>query len=248
MLKKFFLPAFVFTMVLLAAESKPALAGHDSPIYCAAERYREAVRDFERHVLRTRYIARCDERLVDDLEDSTSRLRSAARDLGRLDRLFERFAETDALHCRVEAVFFLQSTYPPNPELDACWRPVAHAYHLLVEQMRCLGGHHHGGHVSSFGSARHAHPVRPSPPIVIPAPPAVAPGPFYGNRLGDRARSFPQTGRFPATGRTPATGRIPFPGAATLQRGASEVPFSRRDVSTRDQLRNAILGALLQRR
>jgi hypothetical protein len=38
-----------------------------------------------------------------------------------------------------------------------------------------------------------------------------------------------------------------FPGGATLQRDVRDVPFTRRDISTPQQLRNAILGALLQR-
>ncbi len=244
MLNKLFLPAIVFATTWWTAGPNAAEAGHDSPIYCAAERYREAVRDFERHVLRTPRIAHCDERLVDDLEDSTSRLRSAARDPHRLERLFDRFHETESLHHRVEAVFFLQGVYPPDPALADCWRPVAYAFAALVEQIQCLGGQCHVtnrprsgliGPPASFGAA---------PPFAGRAPGFGAPGRFPGNphRQPDWSRHG-DVDRFRGPGRV----HPGFPGGATLQRDARGVPLSRRDISTPQQLRSAILGALLQR-
>ncbi|MEL6106142.1 MAG: hypothetical protein AAFU85_08900, partial [Planctomycetota bacterium] len=82
----------------------------ESPLCQAAEYYREAVRRFEREVLRCD-VHRNDERLVDDLEDSTSRLRTAARNPQRLDRLFRAFYETRLFHYQVERVFFIDGIY-----------------------------------------------------------------------------------------------------------------------------------------
>jgi hypothetical protein len=257
-LNKFFLPAIVFATTWWTAGPDAAQAGHDSPIYCAAERYREAVRDFERHVLRTPRIAHCDERLVDDLEDSTSRLRSAARDPHRLDRLFERFHETEALHHRVEALFFLQGVYPPNPALADCWRPVAYAFAALVEQIRCLGGQCHVAARPRGAAIGPPASFRPSPRAGLP-PGVGAPG--FG-AAGFGAPGFGAAGRFPGNAhrgpdwsrhgdvdrfRQPGRVHPGFPGRATLQRDARDVPFGRRDISTPQQLRSAILGALLQR-
>lgn len=231
-----------------------ASASHESPVYCAAEWYREAVRDFERHVLRIRYIERCDERLVDDLEDSTSRLRSAARHPDRLDRLFERFAETDVLHCRVETVFFTEPIYPPNRELEICWRRVAHAYGALVEEMRCLGSQHHHGHRYPLGTGGHDHPTRPTAGLVIPVPtlPITAPITAIGPGPGIRGTLPPQNlPRLPRADSMPRSASVPQGAVgADLQRGRQDVTpsYSRRTITTRDQLRSAVFGALLQRR
>ncbi len=54
----------------------PASAWHDEPIYRYAAEYREAVRDFERSVIRSRHLNRVHERIVDDLEDATGRFGS----------------------------------------------------------------------------------------------------------------------------------------------------------------------------
>lgn len=130
----------VFSTILLSASiclafETSAQAGRRSPLECAAEQYRETVREFERLVRRRRYVDRLDERLVDDLENSTARLTSAARNLRRPDRLIERFALTERFHWRVEAAFFTRTPYPIDPELEECWILVVRAYENLGAEL-----------------------------------------------------------------------------------------------------------------
>lgn len=144
----------------LGLTATPAQADHNSPLRRATECYRDAVKKFELLVIRTRYIDRYDERLVDELEDSTSRLRSAARDERRCDRTRSRFAETAALHYRVESVFFTRSVYPLNPQLEACWSIVSSAYADLEYHMQSLPGHVGHPYQKATSSDRRAQAVR----------------------------------------------------------------------------------------
>lgn len=118
-----------------------ASAGHDSPLYRAASNYREAVRDFEDHVFRIHYIDRYDKRLVDELEDATSHLRSAARHPDDLRRLLYRYRAVESLHFRVESALFGPDRYRANPVLARCWERVTCAHADLAEEIRCVCGH-----------------------------------------------------------------------------------------------------------
>lgn len=230
------------TLIAASATLAPeASAGHDSPIYCAADRYRDAVCDFERHVYRARYVSKCDERLVDQLEDSTSRLRSAARDCDRPDRLFARFAETDSLHRQVEARLFGHGHYPHDPKLWHCWGQVTHAYREVVCQIRTLQrGHHpiHGYHTTQ----------RPPAPVYTAKPPRYNPDPFYRSDYGPTFRSEtfgPRPALSGPTGRS-IQGRTSPSIGAQLQRRYPTAPPTRYP-SSREEIGAALIGALLQR-
>lgn len=279
---KVILPVVIAVSIFSTFGADSARADSRSPIYCAADAYREAVREFERLVLRIRYIERVDERLVDDLEDSTARLRSAARDYRRLDRLSQRFAETDRLHCRVESVFFTRPVYPPNRELDLCWRDVSRAYVVLVNELRQLQivrGSLYSSQLGRLNNERFVPtggksiltPPLAAPPVAVPVPPVIDPAfgqfPSKGFSGGRRpsvvAPSFgsPSAGtlgreyiapEYSVPGYTPS-GYVdrPFTEIPGRADGRANLPdYSRRSItiSTKDQLRQAIIGALLQRR
>lgn len=249
--------SFIFGVLFLTAFGmflgmRPVQAGYDCPVYCSAERYREAVREFERHVQRVRYVARCDERLVDDLEDSTSRLRTAARQLNRLDRLCQRFAETDFLHQQVEGVFFGSGVYPPDPRLDACWLNVARTYQALAFEMnqlpcyRAFVTQNRGSCSTNLRTYRS--PIRTSSSfnrgsvISIPRPSEV---PFgvqidpTGLRPTVGVSSFDLRGQYS----NPRVIQQALPPAQSLP-----TPPTRRSIQDFDQLRSAVIGAMLQRR
>lgn len=108
---------------------------HCRSLTSAAGEYRDAVVEFERHVRDLRYIDRYDRRLVDDLEDSTSKLRSAARHPDQVSRLIYAWQEIQSLHARVERAIFHRACYPPNPSLARCWERVAWAYGEVAIQL-----------------------------------------------------------------------------------------------------------------
>ncbi|MEO1616754.1 MAG: hypothetical protein AAFV88_12930 [Planctomycetota bacterium] len=238
-------------------------AGNDCPVFCAADRYREAVREFERHVLRARYVARCDERLTDALEDSTSRLRSAARQLNRPERICQRFVETDTLHRQVESVFFLSGVYPPDPRLEACWQAVARAYEPLafeLSQFPCYQALNSRSRANCSPNVRFRTPIRTVPSYdrfgTIAPPQTFAPQTFgpqtfgpqtfgpqtFGSQLiingGDRG--YIDRGSFAP----PQVIRPQIDPRDTR----STATYTRRTINDIDQLRNAVIGAMLQRR
>ncbi|KAA5540990.1 hypothetical protein FYK55_19000 [Roseiconus nitratireducens] len=211
--------------VILSAAvlAEPAAARHESPLERAADCYRETVRDFERHVLRARYIERTDERLVDDLEDSTSRLRSATRNLRRLDRLFESYVITQRLHYRVQSTLFEQGLYPPDRDLVECWSRVARTFGHLETEMRCFQDLLHGHESPVHGGGGYQ-------PVPVPVPTYVPVVPHYGaDSIGPR-------------GATPTFLPESFGPRPALQ------PRSARPALQQRAPRPALVGALLQRR
>ena len=243
-----------------------ALASNKTPIYYAAHDYREAVRTFEQLVLRTPYISQPVERLVDDWEDSTSRLKTAARDPLRFDRLASRFVQTDALYSRVELTFFGDPIFAPDPQLDACWSTVSQAHANLVEEIRFLqelrrsrrgrsgltvapSGRHVGHHTTSQFSVPQS---RPTPASLYssdytpafraeafgprPALSRLSPRPVLGSRSVSRLAS-------PSVSRQ----AVVSPEARFEQDGRNGT-LTRRTISTREDLRDAVIGAMLQRR
>ena len=131
-------PFLVLSIVPLAG----ARAGHETPLHRAACQYREAVRDFERGVLRAHCFGRYDERLVDRLEDTTSRLRSAARHPERVDRLLYEWNEIQSLHPRVAEAIFDPARYPYHGQLAACWAEVQCAFDRFGHEVLWLQGNH----------------------------------------------------------------------------------------------------------
>ncbi|QDT13656.1 hypothetical protein [Planctomycetes bacterium K23_9] len=155
-----------------------ASASHDSPLYEATDRYRDVVVDFERHVIQARAYDRYDVRLVDDLEDSTSRLRSAARHAHRSEKYDDRFAsalrEINKLQDRVEHAIFGQACYHSSPEVIRCWQSVVHAYTDVIHEAACLSTQQHT-HAEEILYRRPTHMTPPFAPPVIVAPPSFAP-------------------------------------------------------------------------
>lgn len=113
-------------------------AARNTPIYAAADAYRKAVEQFEKLVLRTPNIRSSVERLVDDLEQSAIKLRLAAHDPGRFDRLCRRYATTEKLHSRVGLTFFGDPIFYPGPQLEESWIVVDEAYVNLATEMQYL--------------------------------------------------------------------------------------------------------------
>ncbi|WP_143544172.1 hypothetical protein [Rhodopirellula sp. MGV] len=246
--------ASIVCLVLVSA-APAAFAGHDSPLYGAADDYRDAVCDFERLVLREDFVERCDERLVDDLEDSTSDLRSASRDTRRPERLFEQFATTEALHFQVQQTFFESHRYPHCSRLEASWQVVSLRMSHLAAEFR------------NFESA--IHPTSCVTPAIVSRSqtsfrPAV-PNRLNGNRV-ELQISVPP--RMPSRFDQPSNHHGTFyrsqvvtppshshPSSSVNRRSHSE-GFQRHDnryrraetnVSAGDEIRRAIVGALLQR-
>ena len=157
--------------LLLAAVLVPTSvqAGHDSPLTNAARAYRDAVVDFERNVIRARYIDRYDVRLVDDLEDATSELRSASRDPFRGNRFAHAWQDVSDLHRRVEASLFGRGNYRIDPQLARCWATVVCAYTDLIAQVNYLDNHAYGGvHGGTVYRERAIVPTPRVPEVVLP--------------------------------------------------------------------------------
>ena len=137
------LPLLLFALMPLSQ----AVAGHETPLYQAACHYREAVREFERGVFRAHCFGHYDERLVDRLEDATSRLRSATRHPEKIDRLLYEWDEVQSLQPRVAAAIFNPDRYPHHPELAVCWQRVTCAGQQLANELLTLQiplpRHHH---------------------------------------------------------------------------------------------------------
>jgi hypothetical protein len=240
-------------------------AAENTPIYAAANDYRAAVRRFESQVLRTPSVRKAAERTVDCLESSTSGLKTAARDPERFDRLYRRFVQTEAFHARVELIFFGNPLYPPDPLLDECWSVVAQAHSRLVQEILYL---------KTLRQSRRGDPL----PIVdhradfVPGPIVGPVGASFSTLERDSSlyrseyaptfpsetfqldpKSTPQGNR-PARSGDPTQALTTRSGDRTgvlLQRdsgGVLRTPPVRIRITTREQLRSAVIGAMLQRK
>lgn len=255
--------AFACIAIAVVAPNR-LFAANNTPIYFAASDYREAVRKFEFQVLRTRHIRKTAERLVDQLENSTSQLKTVARDPARFDRLYNRFVQTDALHARVALTFFGNSLYPPDPQLYECWGLVVQTHQQLIQELLYL---------KQLRQSRRGYSV---PIVDHSADFAVRPalGPSFGQRGISAARRNPDsfyrsdyTATFrpetfgprpalrpvsPRPALSPGSARSgfaesPTPHGARLERNDRSDAPKRRSISTRSELRSAVTGAMLQR-
>ena len=247
--------------IALATVFTAPQAQAESPLCRAAEFYREAVRRFEREVLRCD-VHRSHERLVDDLEDSTSRLRSAARNPERLDRLFRAFYETRLYHHQVERLFFVDGIYPPNARLEFYWDIVAQAYVVLEREMQRCGSPH--GYRSNYPTFPPAQTCPPTPPtcgtnrfgstrITIQTPrslvaPAPALSPFSVGPALDPRSVRPQLSIPPAPSVTPFGLDALDSRLDTLGSRIERTPTAtRQPVTPRQGYRMTLTGAMLQR-
>ncbi len=140
----------IIAVTILSATGRDAQASHRVVLYQAANAYRDAVREFERQVLRLHYMEREDERLVDDLEDHTSVLRSASRHPENSSRFADAWVKTQLLQSHVEAVIFGRACYPRNPVLERAWHAVIDQYLIMAEQIECMHLHPRNTHRGSI--------------------------------------------------------------------------------------------------
>jgi hypothetical protein len=157
--------AACITATLLCAT--PAQASNDTPIYRAASEYREAVRDFERSVVRSRYLNRTHKRVADDMEDSTSRLRRATRNPHRTERLFDAWDRVQYLQQHADVTIMSDPTCPAGAELIDCWHRVLCAYNEVAREMALCGWipPHLGPPIYHNAAVHHNAPVDHNAPV-----------------------------------------------------------------------------------
>ncbi|WP_146528842.1 hypothetical protein [Novipirellula artificiosorum] len=177
---------FLSTTLFVAAFAK---AGHEPTLYRAADDYRDAVVHFERDVLRLRYVHRDDKRLVDRLEDATSRLRSESRHARDLNRLLYRWEEIQLLHQTVRSALFGRPCYPRNPELAVCWQEVECAYTQYAAAIRFRFAEYE---YRSYSDSAQARELLPAEPVYLePVPTGPVPtDPTYGEPIFQRQPSL----------------------------------------------------------
>ncbi len=124
--------ACVVLLAGLASQTSVANAAQDSALFPLACQYRAAIVGFEDAVLRVRGIDRGDERLVDQLEDATAKMRLAARNPRHLNRLFHEWQDVKKLHAQVEMTIF--GKYTPHHELVQRWNAARYHYALFADE------------------------------------------------------------------------------------------------------------------
>lgn len=144
----------------------PAHAGYDDYVYEAADCYRDAVLEFERQVFRNRHSSREDRRLVDCLEDQTSRLRSAARRPERFQRLCDEASETFDLQEQIDRCITRRPWFTCEPCLRDRWCDVLQAGDRFVSAME------------QYARVALAPPICPPQPPVCPPRPICPPEPI----------------------------------------------------------------------
>lgn len=128
----FRLATLAITLVGVFGSGSVARGTGSESLYVLADRYRVAVRDFEQTLLDVRGVDRGDERLVDRLDDTSARMRLAARNPRHLNRLFHEWRDVQRLHATVESTVF--GKYTPNHDLIQAWNVVAYQYVLFAEE------------------------------------------------------------------------------------------------------------------
>ncbi|MCG8648210.1 MAG: hypothetical protein MI861_00165, partial [Pirellulales bacterium] len=209
------------------------------------------VKEFERGVLRGHYDRR-DERLVDDLEDATSELRSAARRPEDLRRLLRVWHEIECLQQRVEAAIFNPVYYPPNPPLARCWQSVVAAGACFQRELQLLQ-HPHPIHRWPVGRIEY----QPVKPIVVPTRPNRDPFGYdaYRRPFGRPENVLPSNDvpRYRNPSSVPVWSNGAFPSDRYRNR-AITIPPSNQDASSRNRVEGrrrevgaAVIGAVLTR-
>ena len=227
--RRIVLPALAAPILMLLCLTSTASARY-RPVYDAADRYRDAVKDFERLVFRADDMGRVERTLADSLEDQTSRVKSEARDLDRPDRLSRELEAASRLHTQVEQLILGDPRRPSLAVLIPAWQNVEIAFDQLIQIIQGpVGG---GFAPAPFGPitppvTSYRAPVAPyyppapqsyfppAPVAPVPIAPAPAIPPAYRDRDCDTRRSFTPSYQ-PAPYRRAPIGR--FGTGAYLQR------------------------------
>lgn len=101
-------------------------------LYALASQYEREIEAFEKIILRVRGIDRSDERLVDQLDDESGRLRQAARNPRHFNRMFRQWREVQALRQKTGSSIF--NKYTPQGDLIRQWERVLYAEDLFAEK------------------------------------------------------------------------------------------------------------------
>lgn len=226
------------------------------PVYTAADAYRDAVLDFERQVFRARGVDRIARTLADELEDQTSRVKRAARDLDDFNELIVEYNQALRLHQQIEAIIFADPRSPFGLTLQPLWQRVLVAADVV-------GGHitaiQNGGIVGPLGPTQLGDP-RLGGPLFPPATggvygssrlnPGLATRPLYGNVYGGGIGGgfYGSTVPGPAVGVQIQSHEYRLPGGAIYSRPPVIVPavpdcpqYGRRNIG------GISIGANLQR-
>jgi hypothetical protein len=121
----------VATLLALLLTSVVQGSGSES-LYVLANQYREAVDQFERTLRTVRGIDGADRGLVGRLDDTSSKLRLAAKNPRHLNRLHHEWKSAQSLHAQVEERLF--GKYTPNHELILAWNDVAYSFVVFAEE------------------------------------------------------------------------------------------------------------------
>jgi len=171
--------AWVLTALLVGMVAPAQAEGGDTRLYRVADRYRDAVQEFERLVRRNDHLGRRHERVADALEDATARLRSATRNPRRIDRLTETWREVAELHQRTEAIVFANPVFPGRAVLAGQWVEINAVFGQLGSIIEVVFSGYGGGFGADFWYPPIIAPPVYYPPIYPPIcyPPAPSPGP-----------------------------------------------------------------------
>lgn len=203
--------ASVFVGLFSFTVQSPAANAIDPPIEIVTRNYREAVKDFERAVFRSRHYEGPYERLADALEDASGRLRDAGRRWTRADRLAQRYQEAQLVHSQVAAAFFGPTAIQPCPvtyaALAQLWQIVDYQFTLVqLEVQRLFGGAPAAVPAGGFNSPGFCPTGRFSEfasPIPQPTIPTIRN--YYGNSVSGipsvSVRRFQSVGTVPASAR-----------------------------------------------
>ncbi|MEM1067851.1 MAG: hypothetical protein AAGG48_13840 [Planctomycetota bacterium] len=159
-------PALFAIAVMMAAPTS-AQAGHDTPIYRAADHYLDVVDEFEEATDDSRYLSRSHRRLTDDFEDLVEDLRHNARRPERRRELINSWRKTQLMQSRVEAVLFANPNCPSRVELLPCWEAVLCAARQFEQQLAALPT---CGTVPTQPIVR-IDPIQRNRPLIVPSVP-----------------------------------------------------------------------------
>lgn len=220
---------FAVVVALCTSFAVPQIAtAGESPLFRAADEYRDAVLDFEREVFRSRHFGRDAELVADALEDASGRLRTAARRSDDLGRLLNEWHGIQCLMPRVETIVFGGPPCQDTAVLEFRWAHVQRTAAFVGQYIDALQ------------------------PVVVGRPPfddrrripPAGPVPSFRDPFGFPENRFPANS-FPANSLHPGLSGAEF----SDQVRSDRVDVSRLVIGLMDSaIRSRSTGARLQRR